>query len=125
VVSVKRAAKTEHEDYATLHQVRIAGKKVRYLLEFFSPVLDGSHHPTIRKLASVQEELGDLNDLVICESLIRQYEFPPGTEILLTEVLKWLQHERRRRREALTFTYVISKPELQVRSRKHHSFTGI
>jgi CHAD domain-containing protein len=96
---VKRAAKTHHEDYATLHQVRIAGKKVRYLLEFFSPVLDGSHHPTIRKLASVQDELGDLNDLVTCESLIRHYEFPPGTEVLLTEVLKWLQHEKRRSRD--------------------------
>ncbi len=98
---VRRAGKTEHEDYVTLHQVRISGKKVRYLLEFFSPVLDGSHHPVIRKLASVQEELGDLNDLVTCESLIRQYEFPLGMEGLLAEVLKWLQHEKRRRREGV------------------------
>ena len=43
---VKRAMQPELPGYAALHEVRIAGKKVRYLLQFFSPVLDGSHQQT-------------------------------------------------------------------------------
>jgi CHAD domain-containing protein len=66
---VKRAMQPELPGYAALHEVRIAGKKVRYLLQFFSPVLDGSHQANIALLAGAQEELGKLNDLVVSETV--------------------------------------------------------
>jgi CHAD domain-containing protein len=55
---VKRAVLHEDSGYAVLHEVRISGKRLRYLLEFFSPVLEGSHQATIKHLTSVQDELG-------------------------------------------------------------------
>ena len=45
---VKRATQPEHPGYGALHEVRIAGKKLRYLLEFFSPVLASSDQPDAR-----------------------------------------------------------------------------
>jgi len=93
------AVKTVHDDYATLHQVRIAGKKVRYLLEFFSPILDDSHQSAILTLASLQQELGNLNDIVTSESLIRQYEFAPATQPLVADLLRWLLHEKQLSRD--------------------------
>ncbi|WP_429316138.1 CHAD domain-containing protein [Paraburkholderia sp. GAS448] len=45
---VKRAIQPEHPGYGALHEVRIAGKKLRYLLEFFSPVLASSDQSDAR-----------------------------------------------------------------------------
>ncbi|WP_429407851.1 CHAD domain-containing protein [Paraburkholderia sp. MM5482-R1] len=44
-------------DYAALHDVRIAGKRLRYSLEFFTPVLDDHYLAAIEQLAQVQEHL--------------------------------------------------------------------
>jgi CHAD domain-containing protein len=75
---VKRAVPAHDSDYAALHEVRIAGKKLRYLLQFFSPVLDGGHQAVIERLTVVQDELGTLNDLVTSEALLREYAFQLG-----------------------------------------------
>jgi len=47
---------TAHEE--DLHDVRKAGKKLRYLLEFFQPVIKGGHDRTVKELTSVQNKLG-------------------------------------------------------------------
>jgi CHAD domain-containing protein len=49
-----------------LHQLRIEGKKLRYLLEFFSSLFaqEKIQH-LVRKLKLLQDNLGDYNDLVI------------------------------------------------------------
>ena len=75
---VKRAVSAQASDYAALHEVRIAGKKLRYLLQFFSPVLDGGHQAVIDRLTVVQDELGTPNDLVTSEALLREYAFQLG-----------------------------------------------
>jgi CHAD domain-containing protein len=94
---VKRAIQPEHPGYAALHEVRIAGKKLRYLLEFFSPVLDGSHQATIELLASVQDELGKLNDLVTSETLLREYSFQLGESRVVKEAVRHLEDQKKRR----------------------------
>jgi len=96
---VKQATQSEHDDYAMLHQIRIAGKRMRYLLEFFAPVLNDTHQVLVRKLASIQKELGDLNDLVTSETLIRQYPFPPEMHDLVADLKRWLQREKRLSRD--------------------------
>ena len=58
--------------------MRIAGEKLQYLLEFFSPVLAHGDQSTIERLTSVQNEPGKLNDLVTSETLIRDYSFRLG-----------------------------------------------
>jgi CHAD domain-containing protein len=91
---VKQAVAQDDSDYDSLHEVRIAGKKLRYLLEFFSPVLDGSHRAAIERLAAVQDELGKLNDLVTGEALLREYVSGLGDPTLVDKAIRYLQEQK-------------------------------
>ncbi|MEW9585204.1 CHAD domain-containing protein [Paraburkholderia sp. DGU8] len=91
---VKRVASASHSDYASLHEVRIAGKKLRYVLEFFSPVLDGNHQPLIERLTSVQNDLGVLNDLVTSEALLREYASQLGDAEPVNEAVWYLRDQK-------------------------------
>jgi CHAD domain-containing protein len=88
---VRKAAPTHDSDYAALHDVRIAGKNLRYLLQFFSPVLDGGHQAVIERLTVVQDELGTLNDLVTSEALLREYAFQLGEAKQVKHAIAYLQ----------------------------------
>ncbi|MGF7130319.1 CHAD domain-containing protein [Paraburkholderia sp. EB58] len=90
---VKRAVPAHELDYAALHEVRIAGKKMRYLLQFFSPVLDGGHQAVIERLTVVQDELGTLNDLVTSEALLREYAFQLGEAKRVKQAIAHLQSQ--------------------------------
>lgn len=90
---VKRAISADESDYGTLHEVRIAGKKLRYLLQFFAPVLDGGHQAVIEHLTVVQDELGTLNDQVTSEALLREYAFQLGEEKRVKEAIAYLQKQ--------------------------------
>ena len=57
-------------DYATLHNLRIACKYLRYNLEFVHHLLAPESETLITHLKGLQELLGDLNDAVIAETLI-------------------------------------------------------
>ena len=64
------SASSTAEDF---HEVRIDGKKLRYLLELFRsayPAVDLG--PTIEDLKSLQNCLGDLNDAQVQEELLRK-----------------------------------------------------
>ena len=64
------SASSAAEDF---HEVRIDGKKLRYLLELFRsayPAVDLA--PTIENLKSLQNCLGDLNDAQVQEDLLRK-----------------------------------------------------
>jgi CHAD domain-containing protein len=87
---IKRAIRSGHGDYAALHDVRIAGKRLRYLLEFFLPVLDSSHSEKIRRLSEVQEVLGKVNDLVVSETLLRQYSIQLGDSGVTEQAVAFL-----------------------------------
>ncbi|SAL19956.1 CHAD domain-containing protein [Caballeronia udeis] len=97
---VRQATEPEHSGYATLHEVRISGKKLRYLLEFFSPVLAHSHPSTIERLTSVQNELGKLNDLVTSETLLREYSFQLGEPDGVKEAVQYFDDQKRRHMRA-------------------------
>lgn len=57
-------AAAEINDPATLHALRIGVKRMRYALEFFSPLARArASRRAIRMLAGIQETLGQLNDL--------------------------------------------------------------
>ncbi|TDG16337.1 CHAD domain-containing protein, partial [Paraburkholderia silviterrae] len=61
---MRHAAKARKPDVAAFHGVRKAGKKVRYLLELFGPVLSGRHQKTLDRLKKIQKRFGELNDVV-------------------------------------------------------------
>ena len=58
------AAQARHDDPATLHALRICIKRLRYGIEFFGDLAPGrSGSRIVKRLATLQEELGQLNDL--------------------------------------------------------------
>jgi CHAD domain-containing protein len=95
---VKRIASHQNADYAELHEIRIAGKRLRYSLEFLAPVLDAHYLKTIEQLAQVQEHLGHLNDLVTSETLLREYAFQLGETHALNKAIKYLEEQQRLQR---------------------------
>ena len=45
-----------------LHQMRIAAKHLRYTLETYAGVFDDTHKPWIKRVKSIQTQLGDIHD---------------------------------------------------------------
>lgn len=95
---IKRVVSNPNADYAELHEIRIAGKRLRYSLEFLSPVLDDHYLATIERLAQVQQQLGDLNDLVSGETLLREYAFQLGESHASKKAIKYLEEQQRLRK---------------------------
>jgi CHAD domain-containing protein len=88
---------TKGSHYAAFHDVRKAGKKVRYLLDFFEPVLKGSHKRTVKQLKQIQKRFGDLNDIVASKELLLD-----NTALLVESgdtgaALQWLDKARKER----------------------------
>ncbi|WP_027802119.1 CHAD domain-containing protein [Paraburkholderia dilworthii] len=93
----KRARRAKRSNYAAFHDVRKAGKKLRYLLEFFQPVLSGSHKRTLKRLKQVQKRFGTLNDIVASEMLLRDNAGLLAGAGDTEAVMHWLRKERKRR----------------------------
>lgn len=54
-----------------LHAARIAGKRLRYTLEFFADALGPRAEAALAPLATLQETLGDLQDSVVARAHVR------------------------------------------------------
>ncbi|MDH6151826.1 MULTISPECIES: CHAD domain-containing protein [Paraburkholderia] len=96
----RRAARSEDTHEEDLHDVRKAGKKLRYLLEFFQPVIKGGHGRTIKELTSVQNKLGQFNDIAASEALIRSASFNEVPAEVVQESLQWLEKHKSQRMRA-------------------------
>jgi CHAD domain-containing protein len=96
----RHASRHETAYEEDLHDVRKAGKKLRYLLEFFQPVIKGGHDRTIKRLTSAQNKLGEFNDLAASETLIRGESFNEVPPEVVQESLQWLEKQKDRRRRA-------------------------
>ena len=68
---MRRARGAKGAEYTSYHDVRKAGKKVRYLLEFFEPLLSRKQLKTLKGLKKLQKRFGALNDVVASEELLR------------------------------------------------------
>lgn len=67
------AAAASIRDPASLHMLRIAIKRLRYALEFFSPLVRGKAlDRTVAQLAALQDTLGQLNDLANAGALLME-----------------------------------------------------
>ena len=53
-----------------LHALRVDFKRLRYALEFFSPVLGAQARPVIDETKIIQDHLGDLNDAAVAIRLL-------------------------------------------------------
>lgn len=57
----------------TIHALRIEGKRLRYLLEFFSGVLGPGPAPAIEALVALQDHIGELHDAEVAVGLLREF----------------------------------------------------
>jgi len=67
---MRHAADAGASDYASYHDVRKAGKKVRYLIEFFDPLLKEKQRKGLKDLKRLQKHFGALNDVVASRTLL-------------------------------------------------------
>jgi CHAD domain-containing protein len=56
-----------------LHALRIACKRLRYTLEFFSEVLGPNTRQVIQEVVALQDHLGDLQDAVVASQILRDF----------------------------------------------------
>ena len=70
----KTARKIDHgTDDEVVHRLRIHCKKLRYLMEFFSPLFsDSDIKPLIKALKGLQDRLGNFNDYSVQQLFIRE-----------------------------------------------------
>jgi CHAD domain-containing protein len=94
---MRRASHAKRSDYASYHEVRKAGKKVRYLLEFFEPLLVKKQLKSAKELKRIQKRFGALNDVIASEELLRGKRdiFPDDASV--DNALTALEKERKRR----------------------------
>ncbi|VXC67785.1 Metal-binding protein [Burkholderia sp. 8Y] len=93
------AARAGRSNYDSFHEVRKAGKKVRYLLEFFEPLLGKKQRKGLKTLKRVQKRFGELNDVVASRDLLLAHRtaLPDGAA---DRALKALEKEQKRRFKA-------------------------
>ncbi len=60
-------------DVTTLHELRIAGKRLRYTLEFVRETLGPEATPLIARVVALQDHLGLLNDADVAGTLARSF----------------------------------------------------
>ncbi|HEX7913245.1 MAG TPA: CHAD domain-containing protein [Paraburkholderia sp.] len=97
---MKRARRAKRANYTAFHNVRKAGKKLRYLLEFFEPILSGDHKRMLRRLNQIQKRFGTLNDVVASEVLLHDNAALLAGSGDIDAALQWLRKERKRRMRA-------------------------
>jgi CHAD domain-containing protein len=90
------------EETDRLHRLRIDGKKLRYLLEFFRDLFAAeSVDPLIAALKHLQDHLGEFNDLVVQQDalakMIPRLESIPGTPQVTFVAIQGLLEDLARR----------------------------
>lgn len=98
----KRAITAGRPDLEAFHDVRKAGKKTRYLLELFGPLLPADHRRLLKRLQKIQQPLGELNDFAVSESLLRQNPCLIPSPDQAKEIRRWLRKKRKHRLSALS-----------------------
>jgi CHAD domain-containing protein len=110
VQTLHEKASGDLKEYSQLHQVRIAGKRLRYAMEVFAPCFGPAFRQTLYPMVEqMQEILGDANDRYMGAQRIEQIRsnaqtawrdawkhFAPGVTAALQTQRKRLPVERRR-----------------------------
>lgn len=80
-------------DAEELHAMRIDGKRLRYVLEFFAETLGPAADTVIRPLMDFQDHLGALNDISVTRQLLAPYADDPQ---LGAAVAAYLDHREQK-----------------------------
>jgi len=86
----KRAHGLHTQSWIELHELRIAVKKLRYPVEFFSALFKAPHVRVLRgRLTELQDVLGAMNDASTAQQLIRVLSAPPSDGALVEHIDSW------------------------------------
>jgi hypothetical protein len=91
----KRGSKLKELNDTERHQLRIDLKKLRYLIDFFSPIYEKrTIKQYINHVAELQEYLGAYNDIVNAEVLLQKIsnKFSHSAQFTAGKVLGWHVH---------------------------------
>lgn len=73
-----------------LHNLRIAGKRMRYVLEMFADATGSQTDKALKPLKDMQEHLGTLQDIAVADDYLAQLEQRTGN--LHPDVVAYLEH---------------------------------
>ena len=96
----RRARHARQDEYAAWHDVRKGAKKLRYLLEFFEPILPRREIRRLKPLKKLQNRFGLLNDALATEQLLLNHREVFSDDANANAALAALRRERKRRRRA-------------------------
>jgi len=95
----KQLARATGGSMKELHRTRIQIKRLRYVLEYFSPLLGKAEHKRIQRLTDLQDALGELNDAVVGAGLLSEFPEQPEYVAALEAFQQWLLSEKKARRD--------------------------
>lgn len=84
---------------ADLHELRLAAKKVRYLLEAWGSLVVDDVGAVIRQLKAVQDRLGELNDLAVQHHRLRALAARLDDHRAVLALGAWIERLRTRREQ--------------------------
>ena len=92
----KRAHGLHTQSVIELHELRIAVKKLRYPVEFFSALFDAPGVRVLRgRLTELQDVLGAMNDASAAQQLVRALSAPPADRALVLHIDSWANDRSR------------------------------
>jgi len=94
------ASKAGSANYGAYHDVRKAGKKLRYLIEFFEPLLGKKQRKGLKRLKRLQKHFGALNDVVASRDLLASHRASLPDDVDPKPALRELKAQQKRRIQA-------------------------
>jgi CHAD domain-containing protein len=95
--AVERRQAIDLADLQTVHRMRIAFKRFRYMVESLSPHLTGLSKRQLRALAYYQRKMGIIQDLEVLQHCVADYlQEQPAAETLMQPFIRYLQRRRSR-----------------------------
>jgi CHAD domain-containing protein len=82
------------EDGETLHQMRIALKKLRYAVEASQPVMGDTARELARSMHEFQQLMGDTRDIELLASRLEKWSSKRGNKIAVVPALESLEEKR-------------------------------
>jgi CHAD domain-containing protein len=83
------------DDIARLHAFRIQGKRVRYRFELCSAIFaDGPHRALVRRLTTIQQRLGQINDHAVAIRQMNRWLRDPAFAKVKPTLQSWIEAER-------------------------------
>lgn len=82
----------QHDE--TLHEIRITGKRLRYMLEMFAEVLDSGVDQVVDQLKRLQDHLGTLQDIAVARAYVVALDVPDAAQPVLDAYVASREAER-------------------------------